>query len=811
MRVIRIILKNHIVLGDIDIKLDSDIIMLYGLNGSGKSFLLSLIHPYAETISMEGHYPIVPYQTGYKQIDYEINGTIYSTRHEYNKNKETHSAKSYLLKQNTKGGFDDLNPNGNRNTYKELINTHFGYSADLEDIVYLHQKTCGIISAPQSKRLEFLKVLIRDEINKLEEYQTGCEVNYRKFKSLMNANRKKIEQYGNSASIMSNIDEIDNDILIIKDAIENETTEYMNNKVDLETIENSKGVVKSTPEFIGTLSKILDNINSISNTENNLAYYKMEYDGLVNSIAEVKLAVANETTNIEAMDIGEFTDIDRSKELLKEVEEEMNMYYESGGKYYNTELQYKLPEIISTLRFIAENNFSENDIEIIWEIATTSKYLVTHTPKNKIEQYNKDINDLYRQIIAIDEIIPPDVRVNESDECKTCGLYAILDNQVKTKQKNISLLEQIEIHRKSIIELEEHIQKIDELSKTSDALVHYSTMIRHIDDVVPKLDKDMLFQIFRINTEISKLNSISENIKHYGALYKRRERILLDISNYGNLKEKYDKLKSSRDKIDSLMNTLRVQENRLDVISDCAICPQSLQYHSVQDLNNLKKDMIQRDARIIELKELCRKSENTLEQLNKRLEEANQKKGELSNMRTVIKTISDEMEDLSNDLSDLEMLREVLNKDIPKSLILSRLQPIQQIVNSTLDKLNINMQLNILLDSNNIKMEVIRDERITPDTKLLSSGETAIIGLLVNIVLCDRFVYNVVKLDEIDSNLDYDLRDKYKEIVNSITSLTGIEQVFIISHNMNDVLDNAQVIQIGKYSNINNVDNIIKL
>ena len=96
MRIIEIELKNHIVIGDIHVKTDNEINAFIGVNGSGKSILLSTLQPFGTSDRYSLSYPIIPNKNGYKRIVYNVNGVIYETIHEYIPNKQKHSCKSYL-------------------------------------------------------------------------------------------------------------------------------------------------------------------------------------------------------------------------------------------------------------------------------------------------------------------------------------------------------------------------------------------------------------------------------------------------------------------------------------------------------------------------------------------------------------------------------------------------------------------------------------------------------------------------------------------------------------------------------------------
>ena len=151
MRIISLEFVNHVKLGTFKMKWDNSIISIVGANGSGKSFLLSSVHPYGSSDRYNKAYPVIPEKPGYKKIVYDVNNVIYETIHEYVPHKNTHKCKSYLNRI-IDGKVEELNPTGNVEIYKDLVYKHLKFNSDIFDIGFISFKANGITGTPTNRR-----------------------------------------------------------------------------------------------------------------------------------------------------------------------------------------------------------------------------------------------------------------------------------------------------------------------------------------------------------------------------------------------------------------------------------------------------------------------------------------------------------------------------------------------------------------------------------------------------------------------------------------------------------------------------------
>ena len=150
--------KNEVEFSFKDAK--NKIILLIGENASGKTTILSTLHPFAYPGSMDirnGSSLIAPGQQGLKEIHYDKNGKEIKIKHIYTPTQTGHTVKSYI----TIDG-EEKNPNGNVTSFHSMVETFLDIEPDYMKLTRLGANVSGLINMKSTERKGLATSLLSD-------------------------------------------------------------------------------------------------------------------------------------------------------------------------------------------------------------------------------------------------------------------------------------------------------------------------------------------------------------------------------------------------------------------------------------------------------------------------------------------------------------------------------------------------------------------------------------------------------------------------------------------------------------------------
>ena len=110
---------------DLDfVNMTNIITLLIGPMGSGKTALLGHLQPWASFGLLDERNSdniIIPEKDGLKTLELVDNDCIYKIKHVWKWTKDHHALKSYICKNG-----EELNPNGNVSSFKDIVETELG-------------------------------------------------------------------------------------------------------------------------------------------------------------------------------------------------------------------------------------------------------------------------------------------------------------------------------------------------------------------------------------------------------------------------------------------------------------------------------------------------------------------------------------------------------------------------------------------------------------------------------------------------------------------------------------------------------------
>ena len=221
MKFLSIYLSNYIGIyngmGLYDIHIDmtkckNRITIIRGDNGSGKSTLSKAMNLFPDPSDS-----FIPGLTARKEIVLSDGNTGYKLVfiHNVKANGDRETTKAYITK--TFGNsVVELNENGNVTSYKEILYSELGLDANFAALSQLSNDDRGLADKKPAERKRFVNSIISslDTYNNIYKTLGKRSSNY---KSLINAVSSKLSVLGDEATVMSNLEAIENRINTLQD------------------------------------------------------------------------------------------------------------------------------------------------------------------------------------------------------------------------------------------------------------------------------------------------------------------------------------------------------------------------------------------------------------------------------------------------------------------------------------------------------------------------------------------------------------------------------------------------------------------
>jgi len=198
-------------------KCKNNVIWLVGANGSGKTSILSTLHPFAYSGNMDvrsNSSLILPEKDGYKEIHIQDRHNLYIITHFYKwTKKESLTVKSFIKKNN-----EELNPNGNVTSFLEIVKNELNIELEFLKLLRLGSNVTNIIEMKATDRKKFASDLLSD-INVYTELYKKVNDDNRILKGLIKSISDKISKLGvvDESVIKSEIDTINERINLLSE------------------------------------------------------------------------------------------------------------------------------------------------------------------------------------------------------------------------------------------------------------------------------------------------------------------------------------------------------------------------------------------------------------------------------------------------------------------------------------------------------------------------------------------------------------------------------------------------------------------
>ena len=787
--------ENHVKLGNFKIQLDNPIVSIVGKNGSGKSFLLSELHPYPSSNRYSSAYSIIKGVSGYKRIIYKDNDIFYEIIHEYTpNNREGHSAKSYfnIIKN---GVTEELNPTGNGNFFKDLVKKYLKFDHKTFNSSHISFKTNGLTESSAKNRRELLSDIV--ETREVENMTRNCIIEYRTVNNMLN----KIKD-GRSGDISGTVDELKHKLKELDS--EESTNNFKMDAMKLSIEEDKKTLTQYDnlkEDNIEDINACLDALSMFSDNETVINRYniKIENENAINRLfsditsrkdkyyKEVSLyqTKLNKEEWINKCDI---TRLEASNKRSK-----LSLYV--NPKYMENlsiELIEPLKAIIDAINRVKNcsyNYASKNVIDIMKE-QEEEKHILEHF----IAEYNKKYNN------------SEGGKEYEVEPCPSnCELYQryVTDAKwVKENANSFKMSEESLAIINSDIELLKPLKLLYNQLHIIDKYTNKTMIDLHLNKdesffINSLTDGEYIISVYTLKTNIEDLInnilSLENSIKDYEIKLDSIKHINLDVENPDILLEEIDKLEKDLKAIKTHNVEFNINPYLLNT-KYAYMTKNALKqhYNALKEANmNYNKLTLRISSDEMSIK--------TLEKRNYAIIT------ERVNIQRIIEDkikVEQEYNSLDKDRVALSRIRTIMEKEIPLIMLNNVLSFLEKQTNILLDENNIPINIEITVDDINILISASVNDIEIPDISQLSSGELCLVSLIMNACVLTLSGYKVFCLDEIDANLDIINRKKFNQIIDSLLATLEIDQIICISHSIESSSDTAHRIVIGDIDGI---------
>lgn len=676
-------------------------IVIKGLNGSGKSTLMSAIH-----VLPDNNSSFIPRLEAEKELTISDNTTKYIIliKHGIKNNGERDTTKAYIKKINNMGEAEELNPNGNVSSYKDIIYSELMLDFNFVSLSQLGGEDRGLVDKTPSERKKFVNSIL----NNLEVYNCihkNLSKKYSIFKSMINSLNSKINNIGEEQKLISSLNNIKDALNRLNSNKEYKIGELADNRSKIQLLDpegiiqdkyNSiyNDIISTNSEYDDLINKINIKLNKLSIESDDEKFILNEYKNLQNIYYETQSNIKileskinsllqdkeNEANNLQSktaklMSLKISKDYSELERLINESSEKINNYKSILQKigleniHNITKEEFilgldtlkEIKEIIDIFKADRELAIMKESINIIKE---NKQY-------PSIEEIDKEINKLnielkkyeieyqkYSTLLSVSEKLNLRPKSCKIDTCEFIKDAVIAENE-KPKQKLIELNKIIKNINSDLILLQNN--KI-RFYKINICVNNMKTMIRAINknlSIIKKLPINS--DLFETNNlldsiingyEFNEIDQIYQYITYSNVIDMYKTEIL----NMNNLSKEYDIYKN---KI-SLMNEINEE---IEILNS--------------KLNNIVKDINIYNETIIELKnKLSNTNSNILEMeillnLFSEQKKLKDKKSELLSSFNNIKNSITEIKKCLNNCNSIENELNSINLQI-KPLIQDR-------------------------------------------------------------------------------------------------------------------------------------------
>lgn len=808
-------------------KSNNNVVLLTGPNGSGKTSILSCLHPFPTNGNMDVRSDnpiIVPRENGYKEIHISDGDDLYVIQHFYTRNSDKHIIKSYIQKNGV-----ELNENGNVTSFKEIVEKELGLEQDYMKLTRLGSNVTNFIDMKRQERKNFTGKII-SEADIYLSYHKKIMADKNKINIQINhtsdlIRRLQVDDLGELKKAQKSLQHQIEDLTakIEKANSELSVLQYqLNDCGDIpamrERIQEKEKELKHIQKALARASEIKISVSTLKSMieEAKIAILKAKSSldtsiitrtGILNqldSIANEIDSIRREIARIE--DDQNVKDMEANIELLRETirrrakESGIAGYVRPCSKVEMEDLIKMLDKCMDILLSTYELGKGpiQKAVSFFHTKTDIEKYTRENREKIKRNRMQSLCEQVYAEISKDIGLLGPDCK-NPSG-CRVYDFYQrIYEYATQAPDKVIEdetflaytkmAYNNIQTVLKYLRDYHDIFEKMPECIKDQFMM---STVLTHICNMEWIYDKDIIFHELGLITDDELQDADLEELSRQKSMLAQYKKANSNIEYFQNKLEELinsrttlmGQLDEVKETINSLNREIAEKEASVSDYEDMVVAMEH-EDEVETEFNDLKSKLTLASQLSLQIREKTSVLNDLQFRKNKMSKTHQDNEFRIENYKRYKK----DLDELSSKFTDLEYLARALSsrEGIPLIFIQAYLKDIKDIANQLLDVV---YDGDLHLED----FEITADEFGIPystkgttvkDVIYASQGERSFISLALSFALTYKSIskYNIMLLDEIDATLDISNREKFLHVLEMQIDMIHAEQVFVISHN----------------------------
>lgn len=798
-------------------KIKQPIIQLYGKNRCGKTVMIQQHHPFS-SINLNGDERndldlILSNEVGIKNIVYEVNGEVYNILHTYKPTSKGHTISTSI----THNG-EELNPSGGVTNANVLIEKILGINKYIFQFIINGTNLTSFAGMGVTQRKTLLNkamgIDIYDKIHKLatDDYRFTNKL----ISSLNHTKEYLLSTYGSYETLFATVDakrserdRLNYELQTTKSRIDQlsgkiQTIRQQNPSAELYSIESQILAYQRAVEHLGAYD---------ANTADQLVDMQIQYN---QTLSELKAK-----RSILLKEIDDDYDKQHTIELSLHIIQQSKMDYESMCRTIES-LKSSIENIHLEIQIEASSQYLFSMLSVAQAINSTCKEIVSSLKREHLEfmiemishgidvsaflmkegsnvmdsEKEKSMISYIRSMMnSVDGEIP-DQAVCSIQNCLYRNVYdafeTYFNSYQSTKEGEYTQydLEQMDHAYKNILT----IKRLITMELTDPNIKDVFTLKSIMNNMLTHgfgVDVDFMKYLIEQATRQEQRNQYIKQLHDSEqSLLLIKER--MKSSNHGS-NESVDDLKSI---IQSKEDTLRqidsqIEKLNLDIkdVDERRVMMSSIQKIDILSLNKRANQLR------LQMEEMNRYEEEYQTLVSEYNQLTSTYKSLVSELDVLekafdqyVKTSSEIEQNMSND-STFKAIAEATSstKGIPVIAIRDTVERAIHTANQLLDVMydhEIEL-LRPIIDETNFSLPFRCGSNRSSDIRYGSQSESTLLSLALSLSLSASLTsFNIPLVDEIDAYLDMSFRDDFILMLESMMSKLGMEQMFLISHNL---------------------------